>query len=203
MARYELDLAQATELATVAQNAAAISGQDSSDTLDNLLYGIITYNKRVLRTQGLNIDVKGSFKELAKEQDKNAESLSEAEKVQATFNAVLIEGKKLTGIYALVIENAGKQLRTLTGRELPELSAAFGSFFQPAFLTAVQAARQFVSGLKDMISEGGKLYPIMIKIGAIASIVADGLAKLAGVGLEAGTSFLENLGNKLIETAEK
>ena len=203
MARFNLDLAQATELAAAAQNVAVIAGRDSSETLDNLLYGIITYNKRVLRTQGINVDVKGSFKDLAKELGKNVEALTENEKVQAVFNATLIESAKLTGVYDLAMENAGKQLRSLTGRELPELSAAFGSFFQPAFLTAVKAARQFVSGLKDMISEGGKLYPIMIKIGAVASLVADGLAKLAGIGLEAGTSFIENLANKMAEAAEK
>lgn len=203
MARFNLDLARATELAAAAQNVAVIAGRDSSETLDNLLYGIITYNKRVLRTQGINVDVKGSFQDLSKELGKNVEALTENEKVQAVFNATLVESAKLTGVYDLAMENAGKQLRTLTGRELPELSAAFGSFFQPAFLTAVKAARQFISGLKDMISEGGRLYPLMIKIGAIASFVADGFAKLAGIGLEAGTSFIENFANKMAEAAEK
>lgn len=203
MARFNLDLSRATELAAAAQNVAVLAGQDSSETLDNLIYGIITYNKRVLRTQGLNIDVKGSFKLLSKELDKSVESLTEAEKVQATFNAVLQESKKLVGVYDLAMENAGKQLRSLTGRELPELSAAFGSFFQPAFLTAVKAARQFVSGLKDMISEGGRLYPVMVKIGAVASLIADGLARLAGVAQEKGATFIENLANKMTEAAEK
>jgi hypothetical protein len=203
LARYNLDLTKATELATVAQDAATFSGQDSSETLENLLYGVITYNKRVLRTQGILVDVKGSFVTYAKSIDKSVESLTEADKVQATFNAVLEAGIPIAGAYEISMQNAGKQFRSLIGRELPELSAAFGTFFQPAFLAAVKAARQFVSGLKDMISEGGRLYPLMIKIGAIASFVADGLARLAGVGLEAGTSFIENFANKMAEAAEK
>src|SRR3990167_10150981 len=42
-ARYSLNSAQATDIARVAQDAAVLTMSDSSDTLDRLMWGILTY----------------------------------------------------------------------------------------------------------------------------------------------------------------
>ena len=54
-ARNQLDLASATKLATVAQDAAVISGRNSTEVLDDLVHGITTQNSLVLRNAGLNV----------------------------------------------------------------------------------------------------------------------------------------------------
>ena len=50
--RNNLDLAKSTDLARVAQDAAVISGQNSTDTLEALVHGITTQNSMVLRMPG-------------------------------------------------------------------------------------------------------------------------------------------------------
>src|SRR5215475_13248053 len=56
--KTHISLAKATDLATVAQNAAAVTGKSSSETLIALNKGIQTQNTRLLRTAGVGVDVK-------------------------------------------------------------------------------------------------------------------------------------------------
>lgn len=177
-ARYQLDMAKTADLARVAQDAAVISMSDSSDTLDRLLWGITTYNTRVLRTAGLNVNMQKSFETYAETLDKNSKQLTQAEKVQAALNGVLAEGARITGAYEAAMNTAGKQMRSLAGREIPEFKNALGAPFQEAFLTIARTLREFVKWLTVAISEGGKFYPVMVRLGAIASIVADGFQAL-------------------------
>ena len=121
--RYEIDLAQATQLANVARNAAVISTQDTSDALDQLLYGVLTYNKRVLRTAGIMVNVRGGFEEFADSVDKTTAELTEQEKIQATLNKVILEGARIEGLYVEVQETASKQMRSLR-RNVFDLSLA-------------------------------------------------------------------------------
>ncbi len=51
--RNEWDLGKAVDVARVAQDAAVISGQNSSDTMSQLIHGIATYNPLVLRNAGI------------------------------------------------------------------------------------------------------------------------------------------------------
>ena len=131
-ARYNLDMAKATDIARVAQDAAVISMQDSSDTLDGILYGILTYNKRILRTQGLNVDLQGSFEQMADELGVTTKSLSEQQKVQAALNAVIAEGSKIAGTYEAAMDLPAKRMRSLK-RLTFDLAVAMGAPFQGAW----------------------------------------------------------------------
>jgi len=185
--RYNLDLADASKIARVAQDAAQVSGQNSSETLDQLLYGILTYNKRVLRTAGLNVDLAGGMGEYAKSIGKVSAALTEEEQVQAALQATLKEGIKIRGIYeTLQATSPGKQLRSLE-RDVFDLKDAFGQPFQDAFLSIVASARNITQAFTKALSpakelgeafgeteqEGGQLYGIMVKLGAVAAVVAD------------------------------
>ena len=186
--RYNLDLAKASELARVAQDAAVISMQDSSDALDNILYGILTYNKRILRTAGLNVDLRGAMKAYADELGKTSNELTEVEKVTASLNAVIAEGVRIAGVYEAAMETPGKQLRSLK-RDMFDLSSAMGQPFQNAFAIVIKAARELTQSLTAALSPpkelgkhlkgaeeaGGELYDMMVNLGAAASIMADGI----------------------------
>lgn len=182
--RYQLDLASATKLARVAQDAAVLSASDSSDALDNLLYGVLRYNTRVLRTAGLNVDVQQGFDKMADSLGKETDALSETEKITATLNAVLEEGARIQGVYEIAMTAPAKQLRSLSQREIPELKAALGEPFLNAWALAIRGIRDFVKGLTIAMSEGGRLYPLLVKIGAVASIMADGFANFVRNGLD-------------------
>src|SRR3990167_3664293 len=64
-ARSSLNSAQATDIARVAQDAAVLTMSDSSETLDRLMWGILTYNQRIIRTAGLNVDMSNAFERFA------------------------------------------------------------------------------------------------------------------------------------------
>ena len=200
-ARRNLDLAQSVDLARVAQDAAVLSMTDSSTALDSIVYGITTYNKRVLRTAGLNVDIQGQFERLADQLGVNVEALSETDKVQAALNGVLEEGANIAGVYELAMEAPGKQLRSLA-RHIYEVARVAGEPFLDAFGSGVKTVTNFVKSVRSAIDEGGALRPILTNMGAAASIVADKVQALAGAATQAGTAFVTRFGAKLQAAAK-
>jgi len=193
--RIQLDPTLALELGKAAQNVAifARDGEDSSEVLDRLLLGIQRLSPIMLRYAGVNVDASTAYKEFAATAGIVGRELTQVEKQQAFYNATIKDAAKFEGAYELSMQNAGKQMRTLYGREIPTLKAALGAPFQGAFLNVAKAARSVVSSFTDAISEGGRLYPMMVKLGAIADIVTGALANLATKGTEAVINFLSGL----------
>ena len=111
--RSNLDLAKASDLARVAQDAAVISGRNSTEVLDDLVHGITTQNTQVLRNAGIQVNATKAQDEYAATLGKSRSQLTESEKAQATLNAVLKEGGKVAGAYSLAMEEPGKVLRGL------------------------------------------------------------------------------------------
>jgi hypothetical protein len=197
-ARRQLDMAKATDLAKVAQDAAVLSMQDSSVTLDNLMTGVLTYNKRILRTQGLNIDVQGAFERMGKQVGKSAKDLTELEKQQAVLNAVLAEGKTIAGVYAAAMETPGKQARSLS-RDIFELLRVVGEPFLGAFAKIIKSVRAFVKTLRAAFEEGGRLRPLLVKVAALVSIFADALTGAAVPATESLIDGIATMGERLFE----
>jgi predicted nucleic acid-binding Zn-ribbon protein len=148
--RYELDMAQATELARVAQDAAVISMQDSSEALDGLLHGILTYNPRVLRTYGITVLAADAFEQFAEANGIAVDEMDNSQRAQAMLNSVLVEGERITGAYEAAMGSAGKQLRSFTGRELQELRNALGQAFLPLMGSAVGTVRDLTQRFLDL-----------------------------------------------------
>jgi hypothetical protein len=197
-ARRQLDMAKATGLAKVAQDAAVLSMQDSSVTLDNLMTGVLTYNKRILRTQGLNIDVQGAFERMGKQVGKSAKDLNELEKQQAVLNAVLAEGKTIAGVYEAAMETPGKQARSLS-RDIFELLRVVGEPFLGAFAKIIKSVREFVKTLRTAFEEGGRLRPLLARVAALVSIFADTLTGAAVPATESLIDGIATMGDKLFE----
>jgi len=200
-ARNQLDLTKAIDLATIAQGAAVLAGKDSSQTLDDLVRGIITYSKVTLRMAGLNIDVQGSFDALAKELGITTAQLTEVQKTQAVLGAVLQEGSKLAGVYEIAMESAGKQLRSLP-RDLFDLQVALGEPLQEAFLNIVKGARAFTQAITEAVGEGGKLRPLLINIGAVLSLATEGFSDAARKIVQVAADITNKLGITFAGAAE-
>jgi phage-related protein len=175
--RYQLNMAQATDLARVAQDAAALSDENSSQALDGLLNGILTYNQRILRTHGINIDVSKSMDIYAASLGKTAEQLTEAEKVQATLNAVIAAGASINGVYEATMQSAYKQMGSLK-RLFDDLKLTIGGPFQKAFGDIVKVFSDLSKAFNTAFSEGGRLYPVLIALGAVASLVTGAIRSL-------------------------
>lgn len=162
--RYQLNMSQSTDLARVAQDAAVISMQNSSEALDGLIHGITTFNPRVLRTYGIVVDSAQAFEAYAASVGKAAAELSPAEKQQAMLNAVIEAGSQITGAYEAAMTTAGKQVRSFS-RYTEELYEEIGGPLQLAFSDSIQSAAEFVKGLTASAQEGGKLNETLIKVG--------------------------------------
>lgn len=192
LARRNLDLAQSTELASIAQNAAVLVGQDSSETLDRIIHGITTYNARVLRTAGLNVNMMQAQDALARSLGKTREELDASERTQAALNAVIAEGANIQGVYSVAMESPTKALRSL-GREIFNLKAALGAPFLEAWNNVVVVMRHFVQMITKAVQEGGALYPVLVNLGALASVVTEGFAGLAEQGIDAINRFASGM----------
>lgn len=179
--RNNIDLAKSTELVRVAQALAVIAGEDSSQTMERLTLAISTNSVARLRGLGITTTAAEAQRKFAMENGVAADSLTELQKRQALTNSIIEDGARLLDVYDAAMQSPTKQLRSLTGRELPELSAAFGSFFTPALGTAIKTIRQFVVAITEAIQEGGFLFDLLVGIGATVSIWADAFAEIGGI----------------------
>lgn len=162
--KAELDLADASKVARVAQDAAVIAGQNSTETTKTLTQAIITGRTELFKSAGMIIDLNGAYEEYAAMTGRSADSLSEQEKIQARVNATMAYGERIAGAYAKAMEDPGKVLRSYP-RYLNDVAVAFGQNFIPAFKEAIFAGKDLLSWLKDAVSEGGALEPVIQKWG--------------------------------------
>lgn len=176
MARNQIDMAKSTDLVRIAQGAGVLTQQDSSETLERLIWAATTHNTMMLRRMGIMTDLTDAEERFGQAMGKTREQLTEAELVQADVNAIIKAGSSLLDVYDAAMESPTKRLRSLTGRVIPEFQAALGAPFLDAWSTVIKSVYDFVSALGDALSEGGSLYPMMINLGAAASIMADGFA---------------------------
>lgn len=166
MMSANIDLAQATKLARLAQDAAVVGNTNSSEAFERLIQGIQSAEKETLETLGLNVNFQQSYERLAAQLGKNTDQLTVAEKTQAGVNAAMEAGKNIAGAYESSLDNAGKKLQSST-RYLEDLKVSLGAAAQPAFGLAVDG---YVASLK-LLNEN---------VGAVTQALETGLYIAAG-----------------------
>jgi phage-related protein len=178
--RGNLKMADATKLATVAQDAAVISGRNSTEVLDDLVHGIATQNTMVLRNAGININAAKAQEDYAKSIGKTTKDLSEAEKGQAVLNAVLQEGEKVAGAYSAAMKEPGKVLRSFP-RIIDDIKLSVGQGLVKALGPAIIGAYDLAKALSKAVEPGGVLGPIFDAIGvAVGRLVMPVTALITG-----------------------
>ena len=125
MMQAELDLADATNLARLAQDAAVIAGTNSSEAFSRLVDVISTGNVRMARTMGLQVDFNAGYEKMAEQLGKTTDELTSQEQAQSRANSVMSEGAQIAGSYTSAMESVGKQLAS-TPRYWDEFKRAFG-----------------------------------------------------------------------------
>jgi phage-related protein len=192
--RSNLDLADAQKLATVAQDAAVISGRNSTEVLDDLVHGITTQNTMVLRNAGIQVNATKAQDEYAKTLGKTRGELTESEKAQATLNAVLQEGGKVAGAYKLAMEEPGKVLRSFK-RVTDDIKVSVGEGLVQAFGPVIILAYDMAKALSAAVEPGGVLWPIF---DALSVAVMQLIRPLEGL-VKTWTEWLKNLKPEQIE----
>ncbi|MBS1876631.1 MAG: hypothetical protein JSU00_25675 [Acidobacteria bacterium] len=161
----DLDLSKAQGLAKIAKDAAAIENISAPEALEKILQAIEFGNARALRAAGLRVDLE---KEVQVAELTLGRTLSENEKVQLRYNAVVREAAKIQGAAAAASGEAESQMKALS-REVDELKEAVGARFQEQFKAIVHGFRELVGWLKDNTD-------LLVKFGETALWVAGILA---------------------------
>lgn len=178
--RNQLDLAKSTTLARVAQDAAVISGRNSTEVLSDIVHGIETQNSMVLRNAGLNVQAGKAVDQYAKSVGKAAKDLTDAERAQAVLNAVLEEGKTVAGAYEAAMREPGKVLRSFP-RLIDDIKLSVGQGLVKALGPAILGLYDLASAFSKAVAPGGTLSPIFDAIGvAVAALVAPVTRLIAG-----------------------
>jgi len=147
--RYNLDYTKATELARLAQDAATFAMQDSSQAVEGLIHGISTLQPRILRTYGIMVNLTEAYRVYAKENDLLATGLTQSQRQQAAFNAVLAQAPRIAGAYEAAMGTASKQIRSLQ-TDMVNLKEEFGEEFTPILDTTVGGLRNLLDGLTNL-----------------------------------------------------
>lgn len=159
-AQGELDLAQAADVARVAQDLAVISQKNSTDTAMLLTRAIKTGNSMLLKSAGVSRQASEGYAMYAASIGKSANDLTAMERQQAIINLILDEGGKVAGVYEAAMQEAGKVLRSFP-RLFNDISVAIGGSLVDGFGPMILATYNMVKAFDKAISEGGALYPIV------------------------------------------
>jgi len=160
-----LDLANATQLARLAQDAAVIANLNSSQAFEQLIGGISTGQPRILRTMGIFVDFNRALDEHAKATGRTIEQLGEWEKTNVRANATMRAGTAIAGAYEASLETAGKQIRSAE-RYLEDARVAVSQAFQPAYTAAVFA---YADALKAIGRNAETIQATLLVVGGLAA----------------------------------
>lgn len=109
----QLDTADASKLARVAQDAAVIANMNSSEAAEQMTEAIAKQRPILLSQFGMTKNLNEIYKEYAATLGKSSTQLDTSEKKQAMLNYILEEGNKIAGTYEASMGAVGKQIGSL------------------------------------------------------------------------------------------
>lgn len=149
MIQGEIDLAHATDLARLAQDAAVIGNTNSSEALERLSLVIATGNTLMARRMGLMVDFEGAYQAFADSTGRSSDSLTELEKVGIRTNEVLAQGVNIADAYTAAQETAGGAAKSFA-RVWEEFQLSLGVKTQESYGFLIDGATTVVDLLGQM-----------------------------------------------------
>ena len=176
------------------------TGQDMDYMLNSLVLGVGRMSPMILDNLGIQASLAEATQRAAQMFGVEAEALSKAQLQAGMMNVVLEKLAINTASMPDIANTAAASMAQLRAG-LADISAQIGGFFLPAYGGAVGALRDFVTWAQQAITEGGFLYPVMLNLGAAASLLTDAFGTLGARAREAGQSVFEQFGGQLTATA--
>lgn len=152
MATAQLDLSKSSELARIAQDAAVISGKNSSEAFERIVQGITNGQTVLLRHQGIMVDLDTAYKAYARQLGVTKDQLTPAQERQAALNAVLETGATRAGVYEAAMMTAGKQITSFQ-RYIEDFKTTLGTAFLDSFTDTVFNATDAMKLLQAAIAQ--------------------------------------------------
>jgi hypothetical protein len=176
-----LELEKTQGLAKATKDLAALKDNlDAGNALKSMLQAIEFGNARAMRTVGLKVEFD---KQIELAELRKGKTLTESEKVQIRYNAVMREAAKAQGAGAAAAQAAESQMKALS-REVNDLKEQIGKEFQDEFKAVVGWLREIVKWLgdnTDLLAKFGQAavgvatllatYGVAVKIGEITASV--------------------------------
>jgi hypothetical protein len=166
----DLELSKGKGLAQIAKDAAAIENIGAPEALEKLLQSIEFGNARALRAAGLRVNFED---EITRRELQLGRALTENEKVQIRYNAVVQAAAAIQGAHAASAGDAEGQMKALA-REVTELKEAVGGAFQDELKWVVARFRDMAGWLRENTD-------LMVKLAEVALSVAAAFATYAAV----------------------
>jgi len=177
----QLDVADASKIARVAQDLAVVAGEDSSAMTGRLTDAIATMNPMLLRQAGIVMNQGELFDTYAETLGKSGDELTQVEKKQAMVNIIMEEGKKVAGSYDMAMETAGKKMGSLK-RYFEEAENTIGNVFLPTFGLLIDKVTEFMKQVtpekvEAVFAKLNEWFPVIVALilgAALPAIVAMG-----------------------------
>lgn len=177
MIQAEIDLAHATELARLAQDAAVIANENSSEAFRRLVFVITSGNVRMARTLGLQVSFERAYKRMADSLGVTTDALTEQQRVQARTNEVLSAGRTIVGTYEAAMTTAGKKVLSLD-RHIEESRRLIGEAYTPAFADLVDMVTNLLKAFEGANPAVQRSIAVMIGAGSAALVLIGGVVAL-------------------------
>jgi hypothetical protein len=188
-----LDLSKASQLARVAQDAAAISSTNSSEAFERIITGVQRSNTLILRNIGIVINLRQLYESFAAENSRVVDSLSANEKQQILLNEVIKRGQLIVGAYQSSLVDVYKSYTTLA-RLSEEASKQFGEQFIPVLGKVIAVIGQMLKAYSDLTATQKEviagLAAFTVALGVLGPLVP---AIVTGIGTMASAIVAVNI----------
>ena len=174
MAQANIDMAHATDLARMAQDAAVIANINSSEAFTRLITVIQRGSPLMARTMGLNVDFMGSYERLAEQLGITTDALTSDQKMQARLNEVMAQGVAISGTYEAAMGTVGKSLTSLP-RHIEEAQNALGDVFLPTLDKAVVSLTDMLKAFNSLEPAQKRAVGGFIGVGTAVATLGSGL----------------------------
>jgi phage-related protein len=194
-AQNNLELGKASELATIAQDLAIISGENSTETYNKLTHAVITGRSEVLKSVGIQKTAGQMYEEYAKTIGVTTNAMTFQQKLAAILAGVITEGERVFGTYAEAMKAPGKLLRSFK-RLHNELQVSVGGVLLKAFGPLIYSLYNMEKAMAKAFDKSETVKKVleafkmvMVKLTAPVSAFVDKLTMMIE-GLDGGNKYI-------------